>query len=111
MGCSIQNNKDAALDKAIINRYLRRSFARRRVALYLYDISPDSSYVADISRQTHLAPISVTGSLHGDSQYRKQASLITLNLVEQFNSNDMRLYRITDFGKEIVKEMEKKERM
>ena len=78
-----------------------------KVAQYLFDISPHSSYTSEIAQQTNLAPVSVTGSLHGDSQYRKEASLIHLNLVEKYNTNNMRLYRMTEFGKEVMKSMKK----
>jgi len=40
-----------------------------------------------------------------NARYRNDDSLITLNIVEQINGgkrNDIKLYKLTDFGKEIL---------
>jgi len=42
-----------------------------------------------------------------DSRYREEESLLNLQVVEQIHSgnSDIKLYRITDFGKEIVESL------
>ena len=100
---------DPKLVRGLITRSLHRSNVRKKIAKYLFDISPNSTYTSDIAYHTRAAPSSVIGAIHGlDSRYRKNESLISLNIVEQINSNDMRLYRITDFGKEILESMKEK---
>ena len=100
---------DPKFIRGLVTRSLHRSNVRKKIAKYLFDISPNSTYTSDIAYHTHAAPISVIGAIHGlDSRYRKTESLISLNIVEQINSNDMRLYRITDFGKEILESMKEK---
>lgn len=108
-GMQDRKEMDPKLVRGLITRSLHRSNVRKKIAKYLFDISPNSTYTSDIAYHTHAAPISVIGAIHGlDSRYRKNESLISLNIVEQINSNDMRLYRITDFGKEILESMKEK---
>ena len=42
-----------------------------------------------------------------ESRYRQEESLINLNVVEpvQAGSKDIKLYKITDFGKEIIESL------
>ena len=108
-GMQNRNEIDPKMIRGLITRSLHRSNVRKKIVEYLFDISPNSSYTSDIAHHTHTAPISVTGAIHGlDFRYRKNESLISLNLVEQINSGDMRLYKITDFGKETLKSMKEK---
>ena len=100
---------DPELIKILVIRALRRSNVRKKIVDYLFDISPNGSYTSDIAYHTNTARVSVIGALHGrDSIYRKDESLLSLNIIEQINSNDMRLYRITDFGKETLEELKEK---
>ena len=100
---------DPKLVRGLITRSLHRSNVRKKIAKYLFDISPNSTYTSDIAYHTHTAPISVIGVIHRlDSRYRKNESLISLNIVEPVNSSDMRLYRLTDFGKKILESMKEK---
>jgi len=100
---------DPKLVRGLITRSLHRSNVRKKIAKYLFDISPNSTYTSDIVYHTHTTPISVIDVIHGlDSRYRKNESLISLNIVEPVNSNDMRLYKITDFGKKILESMKEK---
>ena len=42
------------------------------------------------------------------SRYRKEESLITLNLVEEIKGNkEIKLYKLTEFGKEIIENLKK----
>ena len=91
--------------KPLVIRSLRRSNVRKKIAEYLFDISPSSSYTSDIAYNVKTTPTNVIGAIRGmSSRYRDDNSLISLNIVEQIStsSKDIKLYSITDFGKEIV---------
>jgi predicted transcriptional regulator with HTH domain len=92
--------------KPLIIRSLRRSSIRKRIADYLFDISPSGSYTSEIAYNVKTTPTNVIGAIRGmNARYRNDESLISLNMVEQVNGGrhmDIKLYRLTDFGKEIV---------
>ena len=92
------------LQRPLVIRALRRSTVRKKIMQYLYDIKPNGSYAADIAYQVHTTPSNVAGAIKGmPSRYRNAESLITLHLVEQLKVSDhMKIYRLTDFGKEIL---------
>jgi len=76
------------LKKPLAIRALRRSNVRKRIAEYLFDISPSYSY-----------------TMRGmQTRYKEDESLLNLDMVEEKNcGNNIRLYGITDFGKEMLK--------
>ena len=92
--------------KPLIIRSLRRSSVRKKIADYLFEISPSGSYTSEIAYNVKTTPTNVIGAIRGmNSRYRDDESLMSLNLVEQIEGGkhrDIKLYRITDFGKEIV---------
>jgi predicted transcriptional regulator with HTH domain len=92
--------------KPLIIRSLRRSSVRKKIADYLFEISPSGSYTSEIAYNVKTTPTNVIGAIRGmNSRYRGDESLMSLNLVEQIEGGkhrDINLYRITDFGKEIV---------
>jgi predicted transcriptional regulator with HTH domain len=94
-------------NRPLIVRSLRRSSIRKRIAEYLFDISPSGSYTSDIAYHVKTTPTNVIGAIRGmESRYRQEESLISLNIVEQTSGGkDIKLYRLTDFGKEIVESM------
>ena len=92
--------------RPLIIRALRRSSIRKKIVKYLFDISPSSSYTSEIAHNVKTTPTNVIGAIRGmDSRYRIDDSLIGLNIVEQIEGvrQDIKLYRITDFGKEILR--------
>jgi hypothetical protein len=95
--------------KPLVIRSLRRSNVRKKIAEYLFEISPSGSYTSEIAYNVKTTPTNVIGAIRGmNSRYRGEESLISLNIVEQFNSgknNDIKLYRLTDFGKEIIESL------
>jgi uncharacterized protein len=95
--------------KPLIIRSLRRSSVRKKIADYLFEISPSGSYTSEIAYNVKTTPTNVIGAIRGmNSRYRDDESLISLNLVEQIEGGrkrDIKLYRLTDFGKEIVESM------
>ena len=95
--------------KPLIIRSLRRSNVRKKIAEYLFDISPSGSYTSEIAYNVKTTPTNVIGAIRGmNLRYRNDESLISLQLVEQINSgkhNDIKLYKLTDFGKEIIESL------
>jgi hypothetical protein len=96
--------------RPLIVRALRRSKVRKKIAEYLFDISPSGSYTSEIAYHVKTTPTNVIGAVRGmNTRYRKEESLISLNIVEEINSvKDIRLYKITDFGKTILEEIKEK---
>ena len=98
--------------RPLVVRSLRGSNVRKKIAEYLFDISPSGSYVSEIAYHVETAPSNVIGALRGmNSRYRQEESLINLNIVEQIkreNSSDIKLYRLTDIGKELLESIKTK---
>lgn len=91
------------IKKALVVRALRRSNIRKKVAEYLFEISPSSSYTSEIACNIKTTPTNVIGAIRGmGSRYRKEESLLSLNIVEEKTSGKIKLYSITNFGKEII---------
>jgi predicted transcriptional regulator with HTH domain len=95
--------------KPLVIRSLRRSNVRKKIAEYLFDISPSGSYTSEIAYSVKTTPTNVIGAIRGmNSRYRNDESLINLKLVEQVNSgknNEIKLYKLTEFGKEMVESL------
>lgn len=98
----IVSSKDSK--RPLVVRSLRRSNVRKKIADYLFDISPSGSYTSEIAYNVKTTPTNVIGAIRGmGTRYKNDESLISLDLVEQISSGrDIKLYRLTDFGKEIV---------
>jgi uncharacterized protein len=100
------NNITSSLNykKLLVIRSLRRSNIRKKITEYLFEIDPVGSYTSEIAYNIDTAPTNVIGAIRGmGSRYKKEESLIALDLVEQIKSkNNVKLYRLTDFGKEIL---------
>lgn len=91
--------------RPIVVRSLRGSKVREKIVDYLFDISPSGSYVSDIAYNIETSPSNVIGALRGmNLRYKHDESLIGLNIVELIkkNNTDLKLYRLTDFGKEML---------
>jgi hypothetical protein len=104
------NNNFSKEDKRpLVIRALRRSNVRKKIAEYLFEISPSGSYTSEIAYNVKTTPTNVIGAIRGmESRYREDESLINLNIVEQTKvGKDMKLYRLTEFGKEIIESLKK----
>jgi len=90
--------------RPLVIRSLRRSNVRKKIAEYLFDISPSGSYTSEIAYNVKTTPTNVIGAIRGmNSRYRAGESLIGLNIVEQVDaSKNLKVYKLTDFGKEIL---------
>jgi len=93
--------------RPLIVRSLRRSNVRKKIAEYLFEISPSGSYTSDIAYNVKTTPTNVIGALRGmNTRYRDDESLLTLNIVEQVQSSkNVKIYKLTDFGKEMLQSM------
>ena len=90
--------------RPLVIRSLRRSNVRKKIADYLFDISPSGSYTSKIAYNVKTTPTNVIGAIRGmNFRYREDESLIGLNIVEQISGGkNIKLYKLTDFGKEML---------
>ena len=95
------------IKRPLVIRALRRSNVRKKIAEYLFEISPSSSYTSEIAYNVKTTPTNVIGAIRGmGSRYKEEESLIALDIVEQVKINsNIKLYKLTDFGKEIVESL------
>jgi len=93
--------------RPLVIRSLRRSNIRKKIADYLFDIRPNGSYTSEIAYNVKTTPTNVIGAIRGmGSRYKEEESLIALDIVEQVKINsNIKLYKLTDFGKEIVESL------
>jgi len=96
--------------RPLIMRSLRRSSVRKKIAEYLFEISPSGSYTSDIAYNVKTTPTNVIGALRGmNTRYRDDESLLSLNLVEQIEGGkNVKIYRLTDFGRKILQSMKER---
>ncbi|MFH1101878.1 MAG: archaellum operon transcriptional activator EarA family protein [Methanobacteriota archaeon] len=95
------------LKRPLVVRALRRSDIRKKIAKHLFDISPSGSYVSDIAYHVNTTPTNVIGAIRGlNKRYRKEESLLSLDIVEEIISGrNLKVYKLTEFGKEIISTM------
>ena len=94
----------------LVMRALRRSNIRKKIAEYLFDISPSCSYTSEIAYHVKTTPSNVIGAIRGmESRYREDESLISLDIIEmKSGGKNIKLYGITSFGREIVESLKDK---
>ncbi len=92
-------------------RALRRSNVRKKIAQYLSEISPNYSYTAEIAYHVRTTPSNVIGAIRGmEERYKQDESLLNLDIVQEKTcGNNVRLYGITPFGKEMIQSVTDKE--
>ena len=95
------------MKRPMVARALRRSNVRKKIAEYLFDIHPSYSYTSEIAYHVKTTPTNVIGALRGmNSRYRKDESLVGLDLVEEKKSgSNIKLYGLTQFGREMIEDM------
>ena len=93
--------------RPLVVRSLRRSNIRKKIADYLFEISPSGSYTSEIAYNVKTTPTNVIGAIRGmGTRYKVEESLIALELVEQIKSGkELKIYKLTDFGKEIMESL------
>ncbi len=110
MNSETNENISKNLHRPLVVRSLRRSNIRKKIAEYLFEISPSCSYTSEIAYNVKTTPTNVLGAIRGmGNRYKKDESLIDLGLVEEKKSNkNIKFYSLTPLGKEIVHNIEKK---
>jgi predicted transcriptional regulator with HTH domain len=90
--------------RPLVMRALRRSAVRKKIAEYLFDISPSCSYTSEIAYHVKTTPSNVIGAIRGmGDRYREDESLLNLEIVEEKKGGkNIKLYGLTTFGKEII---------
>ena len=104
----MQDSRDVVFSsnekRPLVVRALRRSNIRKKIAEYLFEISPSCSYTSEIAYHIKTTPTNVIGAIRGmESRYREDESLLSLDIVEmKSGGKNIKLYGITPFGKEIL---------
>ena len=95
------------VQRPMVVRALRRSNVRKKIAEYLLEISPSSSYTSEIAYNVKTTPTNVIGAIRGmGTRYKEEESLICLKIVEEKSGGkNIRLYCLTSFGKEIIESL------
>ena len=99
-----ENSLSNELKRPYIIRSLRRSNIRKKIAEYLFEISPSCSYTSEIAYSVKTTPTNVIGAIRGmGTRYKTDDSLIDLGIVEEkLGGKNIKLYGLTSFGKEII---------
>ena len=104
-----ENDLEHSIDikRPLVIRALRRSNVIKKIAEYLFEISPSSSYTSEIAYYVKTTPTNVIGAMRGmESRYKEDESLLGLGLVEEIKGRkNIRLYSITTFGKEVMESL------
>jgi len=106
------NDKNSLnIRRPLVIRSLRRSNVRKKIAEYLFDINPSSSYTSEIAYNVKTTPTNVIGAIRGmGKRYKEDESLLNLNIVEEkIGGKNIKLYGLTNFGMEIIRTLYKKE--
>jgi len=107
-----ENQRDGSLDmkRPLVVRALRRSNVRKKIAEYLFDISPSCSYTSEIAYNVKTTPTNVIGALRGmGSRYKEDESLLSLDIVEEKSGGkNIRLYGLTSFGREVLESLNRR---
>lgn len=105
-----KNNLSTDMKRPLVIRALRRSNIRKKIAEYLFDISPSYSYTSEIAYNIKTTPTNVIGALRGmGNRYREEESLLNLKIVEERNGGkNIKLYGLTSYGEELLKGIENK---
>jgi hypothetical protein len=108
-GMQEDNRLESSIDikRPLVIRALRRSNVRKKIAEYLFEISPSSSYKSEIAYNVKTTPTNVIGAIQGmGSRYKEDESLLSLDLVEEKSGGkNIKLYVLTPFGKEIIESL------
>jgi len=112
-GMSSGNHSQETLDikRPLVIRALRRSNVRKKIAEYLFDISPSCSYTSEIAYNVKTTPTNVIGAIRGmGTRYKEEESLLGLDIVEEkTGGKNIRLYGLTSFGKEMLEVIQRRE--
>lgn len=106
-----EKNLDVSLHfkRPLVIRSLRRSNIRKKIAEYLFEISPSYSYTSEIAYNVKTTPTNVIGAIRGmGTRYKEDESLINLEIIEEKQGGkNIRLYSLTPFGREVIESLNK----
>ena len=107
----MQNDKFRTFTKdqirPIVIRSLRRSNIRKKIAEYLFEISPSGSYTSEIAYSIKTTPTNVIGAIRGmGDRYKEDESLIDLGIVEQITKEN-RVSKETQSIEKLFEEIKK----
>jgi len=95
--------RDMIFINPTIIRSLNKSKLRKKILFFLYKIYPQGVYLSELSRWVKSDPSNVLGCLKGmGTRYNGHYSLIELGLVKCIDENGMKIYAITDYGRNVV---------
>ena len=99
-----ENSLSIEIKRPYIIRSLRRSNIRKKIAEYLFEISPSCSYTSEIAYNVKTTPTNVIGAIRGmGTRYKTDESLIDLGIVEEkVGGKNVKLYGLTSYGKKII---------
>ena len=83
VGMQQDNNLELSVDikRPLVIRAFRRSNIRKKIAEYLFEISPSSSYTSEIAYSVKTTLTNVIGAMRGmESRYKEDESLLGLGL-------------------------------
>ena len=105
-----ENTFSNDIKRPYIIRSFRRSNIRKKIAEYLFEISPSCSYTSEIAYNIKTTPTNVIGVIRGmGTRYKTDESLIDLGIVEEkVTEKNIKLYGLTNFGKEIISSQQNK---
>ena len=104
MQSETQGQESLNIKRPLVIRALRRSNVRKKIAEYLFEISPSCSYTSEIAYNVKTTPTNVIGALRGmGTRYKEDESLLSLDIVEEKSGGkNIKLYGLTTFGKEMI---------
>ena len=95
--------RDMIFINPTIIRSLNKSKLRKKILFFLYRIYPQGVYLSELSRWVKSDPSNVLGCLKGmGTRYNGHYSLIELGLVKCIDENGMKIYTITEYGRNVV---------
>jgi len=109
MRSGTQGQESLNIKRPLVIRALRRSNVRKKIAEYLFEISPSCSYTSEIAYNVKTTPTNVIGALRGmGTRYKEDESLLSLDIVEEKSGGkNIKLYGLTTFGKEMIESLTK----
>ncbi|WP_018154200.1 helix-turn-helix domain-containing protein [Methanothermococcus thermolithotrophicus] len=97
------NTDDMIFINPTIIRSLNKSKLRKKIMYFLYRIYPNGIYLSELSRRVNSDPSNVLGCLKGmGNRYNGNSSLVELGLVECVSKEGMKIYIMTEYGKNVI---------
>jgi hypothetical protein len=103
IGEGTMNTDDMIFINPTIIRSLNKSKLRKKIMYFLYRIYPNGIYLSELSRRVNSDPSNVLGCLKGmGNRYNGNSSLVELGLVECVSKEGMKIYIMTEYGKNVI---------